>query len=62
MTATAVQSFLTEDMIREISIVGGILITTIGLDLLDIKKFKVANFLPAVFVPVIYYLIAPLFS
>ena len=62
LMATAVQSFLTEDMIRELSIVGGILITCIGIDLLGIKKFKVANFLPAVFVPVVFYLILPLFS
>jgi len=62
LMAAAVQSFLTDDMIREISIVGGILITCIGIDLLDIKKFKVANFLPAVFVPVVFYLIMPLFS
>ena len=62
LMASAVQSFLTDDMIREISIVGGILITCIGIDLLGIKKFKVANFLPAVFVPVVYYALTSLFA
>jgi len=62
LMAGVVQGFLTDDMIREISIVGGILITAIGIDLLGIKKFKVANFLPAVFVPVVFYSLMSLFS
>lgn len=60
-TLTAVSSFvadyITEDMFREISIVGNILISCIGLDLLDILKIKVADYLPAAFLPVLYYLI-----
>lgn len=54
--ASLVQSYITNDMIREISIVGGILIAAIGVNMLEIKKFKVGNMLPAILIPVIYYL------
>jgi len=54
--ASYIQPFLTDAMLTEISIVGGILISAIGLNLLEIKKFKVGNMLPAIIVPVIYYL------
>lgn len=55
--ASFIQPFITEDMLREISIVGGILITGLGLDILGIKKIKVANLLPSIVIPVIYYLL-----
>jgi uncharacterized membrane protein YqgA involved in biofilm formation len=54
--SAAIGPFITADMLREISIVGGIMIFAIGCNLADIKKFKVANMLPALLVPVIYYL------
>lgn len=55
------EPFLTGQVIREISIIGGILILSIGLGMLEIKKIKTINLLPAVFIPVIYYLwIVPL--
>jgi len=55
--AQFIEPYLTQDMLREISLIGGILITTLGLDMLGIKKIKTGNMLPAVLVPVIYYLI-----
>ncbi len=55
MCAMWLQPFITADMLREVGIVGGILITIIGLNLLEITKIKVGNMLPAVVVPVIYY-------
>jgi len=60
--AQAVEPYMSADMIREISIVGGVLITAIGIDMLGICKIKVGNFLPAVFVPVVYYSVSALFS
>ena len=50
-----VEPYLTGDIMREISLVGGILITGLGIDMLGIRKINVANLLPAVVVPVIYY-------
>ncbi len=48
--AHALQPFLTADVIREMSTVGGLLILAIGIDLLDIKRLPVGNFMPAVFI------------
>ncbi len=59
--AGMVEPFLTIAVIREISIIGGILIFGIGLNLLEIVKIRTANLLPAILVPLIYYiLIIPL--
>ncbi len=61
MFAIWLQPYITDDMLREIGIVGGILITIIGLNLLEITKIKVGNMLPAVAVPVGYYLVCSWF-
>ncbi|HEY3318083.1 MAG TPA: DUF554 domain-containing protein [Coriobacteriia bacterium] len=42
--------YLTADVIREMSTVGGTLIFAIGLDLMDVKRLPVGNLMPAVFV------------
>lgn len=47
--AHAVQPFMTADVVREMSTVGGTLIFAIGLDLLNIKRLPVGNLMPAVF-------------
>ena len=54
--ASFLQPYLTADMIREISIVGGIMIFGLGLNMLGLKKIKIGNMLPALLIPVIYYL------
>jgi len=56
MCASFLQPYLTADMIREISIVGGIMIFALGLNMLEITKIKVGNMLPAILIPVIYFL------
>ena len=59
--AGLLEPLLTIHVIREISIIGGILILGIGLSMLEIKKIKTVNLLPAIIVPVFYYLwIVPL--
>lgn len=50
-----VEPYLTGDIMRELSLVGSILITGLGIDMLGIRKINVANLLPSVFIPVIYY-------
>lgn len=55
--AQGLQSFLNETIISEMTSVGGILIMTIGFNFLEIKRIKVGNMLPAIFVPLIYYII-----
>lgn len=50
-----------EPMRVELSIVGGVLIVSSGLAILGIKDCKTVNLLPALLVPVIFYLIKGLF-
>jgi len=56
LLAKFIEPVLTVETIREISIIGGILIFSLGLNLLNIKKIKTANYLPAILIPPIYYL------
>lgn len=55
--AHAIEPYLSPDIIREMTIVGGIIIVGIGLSMLNIKKIRTANLLPAIAIPPIYYLI-----
>lgn len=50
--------FITDTMMTELSIVGGFLIAMSGLSILGIKDCKTLNFIPALFVPVIWCLVA----
>ena len=51
---------LPEPMRVELCIVGGVLIVSSGLSILDIKDCKTVNLLPSILVPVIYYAIKAL--
>lgn len=63
MFASFLEPVLTVEIIREISIIGGILIFSLGLGMLDIKKIKTANLLPAILVPPLYYLaVLPIYN
>lgn len=44
---------ITADMITEMSVVGGFLIASTGLSILNIKDCKTLNFIPSLFVPMI---------
>ncbi len=50
-----------DNMIQAVTMVGSILLVAIGINFMEIKKIKVANMLPALVIPVIYYLIISLF-
>lgn len=52
LSAGAIQ----EELITELSIVGGILIFASGLSILGIKESKTLNMLPALFLPILYFL------
>lgn len=60
LLASSVKDFLTPVVITEMSAVGGILIMAIGVNILGLKKIKIANMLPAIFLPVIYYMVVNL--
>lgn len=53
--ATFAGNFMSEIMINEMSAVGGVLIIALAVNMLGIKKIRVGNMLPAVFVPLLYY-------
>lgn len=57
LLAGVLQPFLTASVINEISAIGSLLIFAMSLDLLGIIKIKVANFLPALLGPIVYYLV-----
>lgn len=61
LLANLVKDLLTTEAINEMSAVGGILILAIGINLLGIKKVKVTNMLPAIFIPLIYFTVIGLF-
>ena len=54
LLAQFIGGFMTDSLMTEISIVGGILIISSALGILKIKSIKTLNLLPALFVPAIY--------
>lgn len=58
LLANSAKDLLIPEVIREMSAVGGILIMAIGINILEIRKIKVGNLLPAVFIPIIYHIFA----
>lgn len=57
LCAGALSSFISPELMCEVSIVGGILIFSSGLSILGIKDCKTLNMLPSLAVPVIWFLI-----
>ena len=62
MGASFLKQFLTDAVISQMSAVGGLLIVAMAFNMLDIVKIKVANLLPAIFLPLIYFMIVHLFQ
>ncbi|CAK7025038.1 hypothetical protein CIW83_19760 [Tissierella sp. P1] len=60
LLANFIKDLLTVQVVNEMSAVGGLLIMAIGINILGIKKIKVGNMLPAVFIPIIYYILVNL--
>lgn len=54
LTASSIKHFLLPEVVSQMSAVGGLLILAIGIGLLEIKKIKIGNMLPAVFIPFVY--------
>lgn len=60
--AGALQNFLTDSLMTEISILGGILILASGLSILQIKECKTMNMLPSLLIPPIWFTIKWFFN
>ena len=59
--AIFLQNYMTNEMITAVSLVGNILLIAIGINFVELRKIKVANMLPSLLIPVIYFLIMSLF-
>ena len=58
LAAVYIKPFLVPEVIAQMSSVGGLLIVGIGINMLGLgkNKIKVGNMLPAVFIPLVYYI------
>jgi len=54
LTASSIKPYLLPEVVAQMSAVGGLLIAAIGIGLLEIKKIKIGNMLPAIFIPLAY--------
>lgn len=57
LMAGLLKPLLVPAVVSQMSGVGGLLIVALGLNMLREKKLKVGNMLPAIFIPLIYFLI-----
>ncbi|WDP89261.1 MAG: DUF554 domain-containing protein [Desulfobacter sp.] len=62
LAAGIMKPFLIPSVVSQMSATGGLLILAIGLNMLREKKIAVGNMLPAIFLPLIYYLATTLFA
>ena len=56
------KTFISEELICEVSLVGGILIAASGLGVLHIKDCKTINLLPALIMPMVYFAVKNLLN
>ena len=56
LTASLMKQFLVTSVVNEMSAIGGLLIVAIGANMLEIKRIKVGNMLPSIFIPLLYYI------
>jgi uncharacterized membrane protein YqgA involved in biofilm formation len=61
LLAMRIRGFLSPDIITEISATGSLLISAIGFNFLGASEIKVANLIPAVFIPAVYLSVTALF-
>jgi uncharacterized membrane protein YqgA involved in biofilm formation len=57
LLATSIEPYLNAAVVGQMSAIGGLLILGIGLNMLKITTIKIGNLLPAVFLPILYYIL-----
>ena len=62
LLGNVISPLLSDIVVQEMSAVGGLLIVGIGLKMLLKAEIKVADLLPAIFIPFLYYPIVGLFQ
>ena len=53
--ATVASDFFTDTLVRQLSVIGSIVVLLVGVNLAFRKKWKAANIIPALLIPVVYY-------
>ena len=53
LAASFLKLILVEAAVSQMSAVGGLLIVAIGINILELKRIKVGNLLPAIFIPLL---------
>jgi uncharacterized membrane protein YqgA involved in biofilm formation len=61
MGASLLKPFLTPGVIAQMSGVGGLLIAAIGINMLRLAHLRIGNMLPAIFLPLFYFMAIQLF-
>jgi uncharacterized membrane protein YqgA involved in biofilm formation len=56
LLASVVAPYLSQAVMTEMTATGGILLVGVGVNILEIKKIKVGNMLPAIFLPILFML------
>jgi uncharacterized membrane protein YqgA involved in biofilm formation len=54
LASMAVKDLLTPEIVREMSAVGSLLVAAIGFNFLELREIRVANLIPAIFIPWLY--------
>jgi uncharacterized membrane protein YqgA involved in biofilm formation len=62
VSASFLKQFLAPEVIAQMSAVGGLLIVAMGFNMLEMVKIKVGNCLPAIFIPLAYFMLKQLFE
>lgn len=57
LTAGLIKPYLVATVISQMTATGGLLIAAIGINMLGVVKIRVGNMLPAIFIPLVYYLL-----
>ncbi len=57
LLASIVAPYLSQAVMTEMTATGGILLMGVGINILEVKKIKVGNMLPAIFLPILFMLI-----
>ncbi|MCI9545119.1 MAG: DUF554 domain-containing protein [Lachnospiraceae bacterium] len=59
LSAGLLSSFISPELMGEVSIVGGVLIFSSGLSILGVKDCKTLNMLPSLLIPILWFLLTP---
>lgn len=62
LAASLLNGILIKSIITDMTCIGSLLILGLGFNLLKITKIKVANYIPAMFIPIIYQIFLNLFT